>query len=78
MVYLDGGLVMLRSLIISASTGGIYAQLLLSNCSVQIGHGSLHGGTALVSNSALASTFTVKTTTLCVLLKGVWRPVKPP
>ena len=59
MPYLDGGLVMPRSLIISASTGGIYAQLLLSNCSVQIGYGSLHSGTAVVSSPARARTFPV-------------------
>ena len=65
MAYLDGGLVMLRSLIISASTGGIDAQLLLSNCSVQVGYRSLHSGTALVSKSALASTCTVISYSVC-------------
>ena len=61
MPYLDGGLVMLRSLIISASTGGIYAQLLLGNCSVQIRYGSLHSKSALVSRPDRASIFAVKT-----------------
>ena len=61
MPYLDGGLVMPRSLIISTSNGGIHAQLLLSNCSVQIGYGSLHSRAALISSPARARTFPAKT-----------------